>query len=100
MDQALQEILFEKYPELYEQRTWDMKATCMCWGFEVPDVWFDIIDDLSAKIVAISPETRAVQVKEKFNELRFYVENTKPENREAVFALIDEAVMASNRRKA
>lgn len=95
MKKELQQQLYDKYPDLYEQHTWHMSKTCMCWGFEVPDEWFDLIDELSEQLVAISPETRAVQVKIKFDKLRFIVEQTDPANKQAVFSLIGKAQAAA-----
>jgi NADH pyrophosphatase NudC (nudix superfamily) len=53
----------------------------MCWGFDCPDTWFDLIKELSVmgenfnkEFVkrGIDARIEAVQVKEKFGELRFY----------------------------
>lgn len=41
----LQNKLFEKYPKLFRQRTLPMQETCMCWGIECGDGWYDIIDN-------------------------------------------------------
>jgi hypothetical protein len=57
--------LFYKYPHLFE---WTGIA-----GFECRDGWLDLIDELSAKIVAIMPDAQASQVKEKYGELRMYM---------------------------
>ncbi len=59
----------------------------MCWGFACGDGWFEIIKNLSEKISEISPETEAVQVKEKFGGLRFYISTGSDE----VYDLINEA---------
>ena len=50
----------------------------MCWGFECGDGWFGIIDDLCEKIQNHVDKTgihqvEAVQVKEKWGGLRFYI---------------------------
>ena len=41
----LQNKLFEKYPRLFRQRTLPMQETCMCWGIECGDGWYDLIDN-------------------------------------------------------
>lgn len=92
--------LLISYPKLYRQFYLPMTETCMCWGFEFGDGWFEIIDEVSKKIEAknnrFSNKLRkitymirklfnpmlplqqhslyveAVQVKEKFGSLRFY----------------------------
>jgi hypothetical protein len=67
-----------------------MMETCMCWGFEHGDGWYQIIDSLCANIQShidwqnenfakgypryekLVPQVVATQVKEKFGTLRFY----------------------------
>jgi hypothetical protein len=75
------ELLVKNFPDLYKNYYEDYSQTCMCWGFECPDEWFDIIWNLSNKLSNLAKENniniKADQVKEKFNGLRFYytVEN-------------------------
>ena len=55
-----------------------MQETCMCWGFECEDGWYNLLDVLCASIQNHVDRTKnieqvvAVQVKEKFGTLRFY----------------------------
>lgn len=83
--------LYSTYPALYAQHALDMTQTCMCWGFEHGDGWFDIINGLSRKITEIDKRdgttTKAVQVKEKYGTLRFYEDG----GNDAVEAAIEEA---------
>lgn len=85
--------LYEKYPSLYAQKDKDMTQTAMCWGFSCGDGWYNIIDSLSQGISNhvdclnceghhsykekpeghVRVEIQAVQVKEKYGTLRFYV---------------------------
>jgi len=81
MKQELDDALCAKYPRIFEQRNWDKMDTCMCWGFECGDGWYDLIDNLCRSLQDYSnahrPEIKqvvATQVKSKFGELRFYVE--------------------------
>ncbi len=71
-------ILLEDFPNLYRQSKLSPSETCMCWGFECGDGWFDLIYKLSKDIINISEDgVEAIQVKEKFGGLRFYwIENT------------------------
>ena len=46
----LDNLLCKKYPKMMVNRTKDMKETCMCWGFEVGDGWFNIINQLMGNI--------------------------------------------------
>lgn len=64
--------LCKDFPKLYAQRGLSPRETCMCWGFSCGDGWEPIIRRLSAKLEAAGAV--AVQVKEKFGTLRFYIE--------------------------
>ena len=46
MRQELQQKLFDKYPKIFADRTKPKTETCMCWGLEVSDGWYDLIDVL------------------------------------------------------
>lgn len=46
MDLKLQNKLFEKYPKIFKQRDLSPQETCMCWGINCGDGWYDIIDRL------------------------------------------------------
>ena len=73
MNEKLQDKIFNDFPDLYQEKDLPMTQSCMCWGFECGDGWFDIIYQLSKKISEIDPKCRAQQVKEKFGGLRFYI---------------------------
>jgi hypothetical protein len=47
MREELDAKLVAKYPELYRNRFAPMTQTCMCWGFDCGDGWYEIIDALS-----------------------------------------------------
>jgi len=87
MSPEKEKLLLTAFPTLYVQHGWSMQETCMCWGFNCDDGWFDIIFNLSKKLMEVDPDVQAVQVKEKFGGLRFYV---GPSNEEA-FDLIQAA---------
>lgn len=46
MKSELQQKIFEKYPKIFGDRTKPMTETCMCWGLEVGDGWYELIDIL------------------------------------------------------
>jgi hypothetical protein len=46
MDQELQNQLFEKYPEIFSNKDKDIMSSCMAWGIECGNGWFDIISPL------------------------------------------------------
>ncbi len=78
MSPALDALLCARYPELFADRHQPMAVTAMCWGFTCDDGWFDLIDELSAQLQAAADTGRiaqpvAMQVKQKFGALRFYV---------------------------
>lgn len=51
----------------------------MCWGFDVGDGWYHLLDvlceELQRETDQGAPQVVASQVKEKFGGLRFYVES-------------------------
>ena len=88
MRQELDKILCEKYPKMMVNRNKNMQETCMCWGFECGDGWFNILDQIMVNIQHHIDWKQAQkekydrgegctqvtldQVKEKFGTLRFY----------------------------
>jgi hypothetical protein len=82
MRQELDQLLCEKYPAMMVNRNKDMKETCMCWGFECGDGWYNILNLLMSNIQhhidwknkkeQVVPQVTLDQVKEKFGTLRFY----------------------------
>ena len=77
MKPELQKKLYEKYPKIFRQKKLSMKETCMCWGIEAGDGWYDLIDQLCAQLQFNTdknryPQVEATQVKSKFGGLRFY----------------------------
>ena len=43
MKKELEQKLFNDFPKLFRQKDLDKMQTCMCWGIECPDEWFDVI---------------------------------------------------------
>ncbi len=92
MKQPLDEKLCHDFPLLYKDRFADMRSTCMCWGFDCGDGWYQLIYDLSTKleemIRKLPKETRqyccASQVKEKLGTLRFYMTSSTDEMENAI----------------
>lgn len=82
MRQELDEQLCKNYPKMMVNRDKPMTETCMCWGFDCGDGWFNIINQLMgniqnhidwrAKQGHVVPQVTLDQVKEKFGTLRFY----------------------------
>lgn len=81
MSPELDEKIVKSYPILFRNRHASPQQTCMCWGFECGDGWYDLINEASAALEAINAKCTekdgyivAAQVKEKFGGLRFYLE--------------------------
>ena len=98
MNEKLQNDLVLAYPKIFKNVGGDKTVTCMHWGIECHDGWYDIIDSLCFKIqyhcnvvntryipttdkyqfiLENDPEyvqVVAAQVKEKMGTLRFYVD--------------------------
>lgn len=89
MKAELQDQLYQKHPRLYRRAVNPVYGAFG--GFECGDGWFDLITDLSQKIEAILEKKyaekafeedfaiEAVQVKEKYGTLRFYLSFTTDE---------------------
>ncbi len=96
MNPQLDQLLCGRYPGIFAQRSSPATVSCMGRGFECHDGWFALINDLCARLQAMTdvdgaPQVVAAQVKEKFGELRFYVEYAN----DVQHALIDEAGVRS-----
>ena len=50
MRKDLDELLCQKYPKMMVNRLKPMQETCMCWGFECGNGWFNILDQLMGNI--------------------------------------------------
>ena len=82
MNDKLDELLCQRYPKMMVNRDKSMMETCMCWGFECGDGWFNILDQLMGSIQhhidwknkkeEVVAQVTLNQVKEKFGTLRFY----------------------------
>jgi hypothetical protein len=92
MNNELDAKLCKEFPEIFAQRNMSMQDTCLCWGFECGDGWYQIIHDLCSVIKnhiwnlnnnidyknkkegkqEPHVDCQATQVKEKFGTLRFY----------------------------
>ena len=78
MDEKLEKELYKKYPKLFRQKDLSMQETCMNWGICTGNGWYWLIDNLCNCIQGYiddnnKPQAEAVQVKEKFGGLRFYL---------------------------
>lgn len=94
MNKDKQQLLFEEFPELFSQKDLPMTQTCMCWGIDTDDGWFDIIREVCQKIQKIETAHRLgiqfTQVKEKFGELRMYITWSGNNREDIPYSIVDE----------
>lgn len=50
MKPELQKDLYRKYPKIFRQKDLPKTETCMCWGIDTGDGWYQILDNLCACI--------------------------------------------------
>lgn len=77
-----QKEIYDKYPDMFRQKDLPMDQTCMCWGLECGEGWYDLIDRACEQIewvlraVNSTPQNKGSvefeQIKEKFGTLRLY----------------------------
>jgi len=70
MKKELDEYLCKVYPKMMVNRNLHMTETCMCWGFECGDGWFQILNQLMGNIQHhIDWKERQREVAIKFNRM-------------------------------
>jgi len=70
MKRELDEYLCKVYPKMMVNRNKSMQETCMCWGFECGDGWFQILNQLMGNIQHhIDWKERQREVSIKFNRI-------------------------------
>jgi hypothetical protein len=82
MNLELQEKLFKKYPKIFKMNKPISSPSLAsspfdCWGIEVNDGWYDLIDNTASKIQKILDKDdksffNTEQLKEKFSLIRWY----------------------------
>lgn len=88
MQEKLQNILFEKYPKIFQDKDDPVNKSLMSFGIDTGDGWFWLIDNLCQQLQFDTDNNEEVQiiafqVKEKFGSLRFYVK-TCSERQDAI----------------
>lgn len=107
MNKELELKLVKKYSVILKDYGGDMKKTCMHWGFDCGDGWYDLLDELLAKLDYLSNvsgvQVVADQIKEKFGTLRFYysiIAKTDLNLNVIVNKIIDDVVSVAERHSA
>jgi hypothetical protein len=81
MNQDLQNKLFLEFPSFFADKDKGPMETCMCWGIECGDGWFDILYEMCLEIRDANPseDFKFTQIKEKFGTLRIYEQGATEE---------------------
>lgn len=87
MSPHLEEQLQRDYPVMFQELYGDMAVTCMAFGIECRDGWYDLIARTCKKI-AESGDTEVIfsQIKEKFGSLTIYYYNETDATQELIQA--------------
>ena len=78
MKQELQDKLFKKYPKIFRRKDLSPQETCMAWGIECGDGWYDIIYALCRCMQNHSTQVEIEQIKSKTGSLRIYTNCNHP----------------------
>jgi hypothetical protein len=108
MKEELELELVKKYPKILRDYKGDKMQTCMAWGMECGDGWYDLLNKCMSKLQYLcdlcSTHEREVQVvanqiKEKYGTLRFYTSVYGANDTESLIIddIINEAEAASAR---
>jgi hypothetical protein len=85
MKKELEKKLVEKYPKILTDYGGNPMETCMAWGIECDDGWYNLLDKCLGKIQHLCDlvsykgeeyQIVASQIKEKYGTLRFYYSGT------------------------
>lgn len=73
MKDELDDKLVEKYPKIFRDRHADMMTTALCWGLEIGDGWYWLIDNLCSTIQSYTDNnSKRKRIKNKC--ARFFIE--------------------------
>jgi hypothetical protein len=77
MDITLVQKFYDRWPKWFKGLTQSPSESCLAFGFECGDGWFDLLWRLCEDIEKLDPpeDFYVDQVKEKYGGLRFYVGN-------------------------
>jgi hypothetical protein len=86
MSPDLDRALCDRYPLIFADRHAPESQTAMCQGFDCEDGWYFLVDVLCRELQwmtdhAEAPQVIALQVKQKFGGLRFYVRGASEDQR-------------------
>ena len=103
MKAELEKQLVEKYPKILQDYRGDKMVTCMHWGLECGEGWYELLDKCMEKLQyfcdlclyknGVEVQIVANQIKEKFGTLRFYYTTNQATDVES--RIIDNIVSAA-----
>jgi ribosomal protein S27AE len=102
MTKELELKLLEKYPKILANYGGDKKLTCMYWGMEHDDGWYEILDEGMEKIqyfcdrCATGVQLIADQIKEKYGTLSFYYSVKNASKLE--YSILDDIVVSLEKK--
>ena len=75
MDSKLVKRFYDRWPQWFQGLTKSPMESCLAFGFDCSNGWFDLLWQLCEDIEKLNPpeDFEVTQVKEKFGGLRFYV---------------------------
>ena len=62
MRKDLDNLLCQRYPLIFADRSRSIKESCMGWGFSCGDGWFDLIDSLCERLQFWTDHNHAPQI--------------------------------------
>lgn len=89
MKKELEDIICAAAPTVMRDMRGDMTKTCLAFGFECGDGWFNLIYEAAVALEALDMDIHAAQVKEKFGGLRFYLKQ-QPKEADAIIRRAEE----------
>lgn len=98
MKPELEKQLMEKYPSFFVDMYGHPMLTCLAWGCETGDGWYNLIDEVCQKIKALpnlEPTFRFAQIKEKFGYLRINFSGT--EKWDEIYDILNDAEIRSGK---
>jgi hypothetical protein len=108
MTTELELKLVEKYPKILRDYKGDPMQTCMAWGMECDDGWYELLDKCMEKLQyfcdlcfyrsGVEVQVVASQIKEKYGTLSFYTCTYADNNVER--DIIDDIISEAERKSA
>jgi hypothetical protein len=107
MKSELELELVKKYPKILRDYKGDMMQTCMAWGMECDDGWYELLDKCMEKLqyfcdICSKQGTKvqviANQIKEKYGTLSFYYSGEG--GTQTDWSIIDDIINEAERKSA